>query len=55
MTDDSENVTDELGHGTALASLLLGSRMMNLKGLLPDVRVVLIKITDRSNKAYMLN
>lgn len=55
VTDDSENVTDELGHGTALASLLLGSRMMNLKGLLPDVRVVLIKITDRNGKCTFEN
>lgn len=55
VTDDSENVTNELGHGTALASLLLGSRMMNLKGLLPDVRVVLIKITDRNGKCTFEN
>lgn len=55
VIDGSENITDELGHGTALTSLLLGSEQMNLKGLLPDVKVILIKIADQNGKSTFEN
>lgn len=49
--DGSENITDEIGHGTALTSLVLGSRQMNIKGLLSNVKVILIKITDQNGNS----
>lgn len=55
VIDGSEKITDELGHGTALTSLLLGSEQMNLKGLLPDVNVILIKIADENGKSTFEN
>lgn len=55
VIDGSENISDELGHGTALTSLLLGSKQMNLKGLLSDVKVILIKIADQNGKSTFEN
>lgn len=51
VIDKNESVEDEIGHGTALVSLLLGSENMNLKGLLPNVKVIVIKITDQEGKS----
>lgn len=55
VIDGSEKITDELGHGTALTSLLVGFEQMNLKGLLPDVIVILIKIADQNGKSSFEN
>ncbi|EMD16670.1 hypothetical protein HMPREF9943_01047 [Eggerthia catenaformis OT 569 = DSM 20559] len=57
VTSNSDNIDDELGHGTSLTSFLLGSNKMKLKGILPNVKVILIKITDnqgKSNFSYLL-
>ncbi len=55
VIDGSEKITDELGYGTALTSLLLGFEQMNLKGLLPDVNEILIKIADQNGKSIFEN
>lgn len=55
VTNGTENVEDEIGHGTALATLILGYEKMNYKGVLPNVKIVVIKITDESGQSSFQN
>lgn len=53
--DETESISDNIGHGTALTSLLLGSKHMKLKGLLPNCKVILIKVADYNGKSTFQN
>lgn len=46
IMDGSENVTDSNGHGTEMASLIVGNGYMNIQGVAPKCKLIIIKVVD---------
>lgn len=55
--NDSEDVTDNTGHGTSMISLMLGveNDAIRIKGLNPYALIIVIKVVDESGKANAEN
>lgn len=46
IIDETDNVTDNNGHGTEMASLIVGNGYMNIYGVAPEVKLIIIKVVD---------
>lgn len=47
IMDGTDNVTDNNGHGTEMASLIVGNGYMNIYGVAPEVKLIIIKVVDK--------
>lgn len=46
IIDNSDDVTDNNGHGSEMASLIIGNGYMDMYGVAPNVKLIIIKVVD---------